>query len=265
MISDNAIGSFVPSLQALVQRIRQECLAMQEFQSGDEDVIGGVTTVLDETEGILDELKGLIDKIAADDTLSAVGKHQKVTVAVESVYSRLRFVQKAATTRRDASESAHREAYAIPKSPGDPTVSAVYEMEIRQRVRGLPVQDRMRLYQHAVETRNITVLNAITNPVFADEFLSDPTFKNFVDRVDRDHLEAKEPTKWARLETLKRAAEWLMLLGSAISLAMENYGKLPTFPTPPVGKADLKMKDQTAPPAKSKSVDVPPKEQAAFV
>ena len=240
-ITGNAVASFVPSLQALTQRLREEANAAREFEQADEAVIGGVVKVLDEVDSLLIELSGVHDKIAADVTLSAVGQQQKLTAIVEQYFSKLKFVHNAATLRREAFDSAQREAYAIPKSPGDPTANALLEMETRNIFRGLSIQERMQRYQRAVETRNLVMLNAIKHPAFADEFVSDPALKAFIDRTDREQIEFKQPVTWSRMETLKRAADWLMLLWNALTLSMEGYGQGPAF-APKVKEPEKQMK-----------------------
>ena len=150
---------------------------------------------------------------------------------------------------------------AVPKPTGDPVVARLDEWEVRERLRALSQPDRMTIFGQAVASKNVAVQRAIANDPLHEELIP----REYVKRVVQEHAHQTEGAQWKRLQTLRFVSERLMLLANALEYRLGNYGTTPTFPTPPITKSDLKMKDQTAPPDKSKAVDKPPTNTPAFV
>lgn len=261
MITGNVISSISHSLAALVQRIREEALAAKEFESADADVISGVVTVLDQVEGVLEELHTVEEKIATDETLSPVGKQQKMMVLVEQTYAKLRFVSKKAEDRLQAYAQEKAILDQVPKPVGNELVAYWREREIRDILRQLDVPKRMEVYIRGRAQNDLDLQRAVALAPLREDLLP----SEFVQRVDTEYLEKTRPEQVQRLATLKRAAEWFQLLWHAVGMQMATYGKLPDFKTPPTGKTDLGLKDQTAAPAKKAAIDKPPTTTPAFV
>lgn len=253
MITGNVISSITPSLSALTQRLREEALAAKEFESADADVIGGVVTVLDQVEGLLAELNTVEEKIATDETLSMVGKTQKMMVLVEQTYAKLRFVSKKAEDRQQAYTQEKATLEQVPKPVGNELVAYWREREIRDVLRELPVPDRMKAYVRGREMNDQDLQRAVALAPLREDLLP----SEFIQRVDGEYLEKTRPQQVQRLATLKRAAEWFQLLWHAIELQMANFGKIPNFKTPPNGTMDLGLKDTTTPPKKSAADKAP--------
>jgi len=261
MITGNAVSNITPSLSALTQRIREEALAAKEFESADADVIGGVLTVLDQVEGIFAELSTVEEKIATDETLSTVGKQQKMTLVVEQTYAKLRFVAKKAEDRQQAYSQEKAALEQVPKPVGNELVAYWREREIRDVLRGLPLPDRMKVYVRGREQNDQDLQRAVALAPLREDLLP----SEFVQRVDGEYLEKTRPQQVQRLATLKRAAEWFLQLWHAVEMQMANFGKLPTFKTPPTGKTDLGMQNQQQAPKKNESIDEAPDQVPAFL
>jgi hypothetical protein len=260
MITGNVISSITPSLSALVQRIREEALAVQEFESGDSEVIGGVTKVLNEVEGILEELNTVEEKIATDETLSSLGKRQKLTLLVEQTYAKLRFVSKKAEDRQQAYTQEKATLDQVPKPVGNELVAYWREREIRDILRQLDVPKRMDVYLRGRAQNDQDLQRAVALAPLREDLLP----SEFVQRVDSEYLEKTRPEQVQRLATLKRAAEWFQLLWHAVEMQMATYGRLPVFKTPPIGKMDLGLRNTQAPPDKNTAADRPPATIPAF-
>lgn len=262
MITGNVISNIAPSLSALTQQIREDALAAKEFESADADVIGGVVTVLDQVEGILAELNTIEEKIVTDETLSTVGKQQKMMLLVEQTYAKLRFVAKKAEDRQQAYTQEKATLDQVPKPVGNELVAYWREREIRDVLRELPIAQRMDTYMRGRAQNDQELRRAVALAPFREDLLP----AEFVQRVDGEYLEKTRPQQVLRLATLQRSAEWLQLLWHAIELQMANYGKLPVF-TPKVSKTgtmDLSLMNQTDPPKKS-AADKSPTHSPTFV
>jgi hypothetical protein len=254
MFTYNAVGPISASLKALNQRLREESLAYKALDEGaDEDVVEGVQKDLDKADVLLDELGVGEERVAVDTRLSTVGQQQEMVKIVADVRTRLAFVEKAATDRRDAAAQARKALEAIPKPSGDPVVARLEEMEIRERLRSLEMAQRMQVYLTATAAGDASIVRAVkTAP--AGEVLIEP---EFLKRIDHEALERSKPEQLRRVRTLEYAADKLTLLASAIEATLGGYGHTVNFPTPPVRTANLGRNNSQAAPAKS-AADAPP-------
>jgi len=146
----------------------------------------------------------------------------------------------------------------MPTASGDPLVTFFKEQEQRTRLRALPMEQQMRVYQEAVRRGESTVQRAVKDPAFTAEMLAEKQFADFVARVDKEHVEHGKPEQWARLQTLEKTAGWLQTLAGAIEGLMSGYGQMPAFKANPVGKMDLSLTDQTRAPKKKAAIDTAP-------
>ncbi|MGQ0557879.1 MAG: hypothetical protein ACT4PN_18265, partial [Nitrospiraceae bacterium] len=112
-----------------------------------------------------------------------------------------------------------------------------------------------------VAHKNTVIRRALENDPLHEELIP----REYVERVIQEHAQQTEGAQWQRLQTLLFVSERLTLLANALEYRLGNYGTTPTFPTPPLTKLDLKMKDQTAPPDKNRAVDKKPEQTPAFV
>ncbi len=260
MIATNVVAALTPSLRGLIQKLREEFAVHQEVQGGDADVIASGTKTLDLADGELLALAKEEELIQADPDSSDEGKRKQMVKAVTTTYAALSFVKKNATQKADAASAAKQALETIPKPSGDPVVARLDEWEVRERLRVLPEPARMTLFAQAVASKNATIRRAIENDPMGEELIS----REYVKRVVAEHAQLTEGAQWQRLQTLLFVSERLTLLANALEYRLKNYGVTPTFPTPPINTVDLKMKDQTAPPVKSKAVDKKPEPVGAF-
>ena len=253
MIATNTIAALTPSLRGLIQKIREEFAVHKEFQGGDADVIESGVKTLDQTDGALLALAKEEELIQADADSSDEGKRKKMVKAVNTTYADLAFVQKAAKEKGDAAAQAKQKLEAIPKPSGDPVVARLDEWEVRERLRAVPQPDRMTIFAQAVANKNTVIRRALDNDPLHEELIP----REYVERVIQAHAQQTEGAQWQRLQTLLFVSERLMLLANALEYRLGNYGTTPMFPTPAIGKADLKMQNGQQAPAKSKAADKP--------
>ena len=249
-----------PSLRGLIQKIREEFAVHQEVEHGDAAVIESGIKPLDRTDGELIALAKEEELIQADEDSSDEGKRKMMVKAVNKTYAELAFVQKAAKQQADAANEARRQLTATPKAQTNEVTDYLIGAEIRQRMSRMPQAERMKVFAEAVATKNAAVKRAIANDPLNEELIS----REYVERVIQEHAQQTEGAQWQRLQTLLFVSERLTLLANVLEYRLGNYGTTPTFPTPPITKSDLKMKDQTAPPDKSKAVDKKPEHVGAF-
>jgi hypothetical protein len=264
-ITGNVIGAISGSLLALTQQLIEKAKAHAEFESGDPDIVDGVVKIFNDATLLIEELRLAEESIAMNQTFSAIGQQEAMAKVVKDLHGRTKRIEKAAIQRREAHVSEQAAALATPKPLDDPHISFLKEQEQRQRLRLLSLPDRMRAYADAVQRNEVTLVRAIKDPAFISEMLVDKAFVDFTERVDREHVKFKTPQTWTRLQTLEKAAQWLTLLWSAFDLQLDNYGAIPSFKTPPTSTMDLGLKDTTAPPKKSATMDKPPTTTPAFV
>lgn len=260
MITSNSIATLSPSLRELIQKIRGEFAIHQEFQDGDADVIASGLKTLDQTDGVLLALAKEEELIQADGDSSDEGKRKLMVKAVTRAFAELGFVQKAAKQKADAASEAMRQLTATPKAQTNETTDYLIGYEIRQRLRVMTQSERMTVFAQAVGEQNESIRRALANDPLQEELIP----REYVERVVREHALQTDDTQWQRLQTLQFVSERLRLLSNALEYQLKNYGVTPTFQTPPIGKADLMMRDQTAPPDKSTAVDRKPDHTPVF-
>ncbi len=225
----------------------------KEFQDGDADVIESGVKTLDQTDEALLALANEEELIQADEDASDEGKRKKMVKAVNQTYESLAFVQKAAKQKADAATQAKQTLETVPKPSGDLVVARLDEWEVRERLRALPEPARMTIFAQAVANKNTVIRRALENDPLHEELIP----RAYVERVIQEHAQQTEGAQWQRLQTLLFISERLTLLANSLEYRLGNYGTTPTFPTPPIGKADLKMQDQAAPPKKSAADKAP--------
>lgn len=260
MIATNSIVALTPSLRGLIQKIREEFAVHKEFQGGDADVIASGTRTLNDADHVLIALAKEEELIQADGDSSDEGKRKRMVKAVNQTYADLAFVQKAAKQKADAANEAKQTLEAIPKAQHNETTDYLIGYEIRQRLRAMTLTERMTLFARAVATKNGAIRRALETDPLREELIP----REYAERVIHEHAQQTEGAHWHRLQTLQFLSERLTLLANSLEYRLKNYGIEPTFPTPPLGKADLKMQDQTAPPKKSPATDKPPAQQPQF-
>jgi hypothetical protein len=81
--------------------------------------------------------------------------------------------------------------------------------------------------------------------------------------VVQEQAEATNGPAWQRMESLELLADRLHTIVTALDLSFQGYGQTPVFQTPPIGHADLKTKDTSAPPKKGPA-DKAPAQQPQF-
>ncbi|MGC4097340.1 MAG: hypothetical protein QM706_09505 [Nitrospira sp.] len=254
MIATNAVTAVSPSLRAQVQKLRADALSRQEFESLDPDVIGGLIDILDQAELTLAALAEEEERIQSDATLSDLGRVKEMTKVVQGGYKKLQVIEKKATERRAAYDSETVAIYAAPTLSNDSQVSALREMEIRQRLQGAPVHEQMRAYEKAARNGWRDTLRALKD---SEAFGEDERLKDFITRVDQERFEEKEPKRWARLKALKYSAEVLQALAVTVELRMSGYGQMLSFSTPPTQNMDLGLPNIQEPPKRSMHADTP--------
>ncbi|MGQ0557491.1 MAG: hypothetical protein ACT4PN_16280, partial [Nitrospiraceae bacterium] len=112
-----------------------------------------------------------------------------------------------------------------------------------------------------VAHKNTVIRRALENDPLHEELIP----REYVERVIQEHAQQTEGAQGQRLQTLLFVSERLTLLANALEYRLGNYGTTPTFPTPAIGKADLKLQNGQELPAKSSAADKKPEHTPAFV
>jgi hypothetical protein len=238
----------------LIQKIREEFAVHTEFQDGDAAVIASGLKTLDQTDGVLLTLAKEEELIEADGDSSDEGKRKLMVKAVTRAYAEMGFVQTAAKQKADAASEAMRQLTATPKAQTNETTDYLIGYEIRQRLRVMTQSERMTVFAQAVADQNESIRRALANDPLQEELIP----REYAERVMHEHAQQSDGTRWHRVQTLQFVSERLTLLSNALEYRLKNYGVTLTFQTPPIGKADLMMQDQTAPPEKHRTADRPP-------
>jgi hypothetical protein len=113
----------------------------------------------------------------------------------------------------------------------------------------------MRAYQTAVENSWASTIRVLKD---VEVFGENQSLTAFIQRVDQERFEQKEPKKAARLKALQYSAETLQALSLGIEFRLSTYGEEPTFKTPPTGTLALGLPSSQEPPKKSAHADQPP-------
>jgi hypothetical protein len=260
MIASNVVAPISGSLRAQVQKLQADALGKQESENLDPDIIKGLLDILDEAEIVLAALSIEEEKAQTDPDLSDAGRIKAMTKAVRVAHAKLRVIEKKATERREAYESESAVIHAAPKPASDSMAGALREMEIRNKLRGAPLHEQMQAYLTASQRGWRDTLRALKDA----EMFEDSLLTAFIQRVDRERFDTKEPKQASRLRALKYCAEVLQALALGIDFRMSAYGEVPSFPTPPIGKTDLGFSNGQEPPKKSAYADAPPEQIPAF-
>jgi hypothetical protein len=259
MIATNSVAPISGSLRAQVQKLRADALSKQEFESLDPDVIGSLIDILDQAENVLTVLADEEERVQANADLSDAGRIKAMVKAVRAAHDKLRVIEKKASERRQAYESESAVIHAAPKPATES--SALREMEIRQRWQRAPLHEQMWAYANAAQNGWQSTLRALKD---LEVFGEDPRLTAFIQRVDQERFEEKEPRRWARLKALKYSAEVLQALALAVDFRMSGYGEVPSFEGKPTGKMDLGLPNSHEPPKKSAYADAPPEQVPTF-
>jgi hypothetical protein len=259
MIAGNSVTGIAPSLRAQVRKLRADALSKQEFEGLDPDVIKGLLDILDQAESVLAEFAGEEVRVQTNVDWSDAGRQKEMTKVVREAQDKLRVVEKKATERRQAYDSESAVIHAAPKLTSDS--SALREMEIRQRWQKTPLHEQMRAYLTASEHGWRDTLRAFKD---VETFGDDPRLASYMQRVDQERFEEKEPRQAARLKALKYSAEVLQALAMGIDFRLSGYADMPSFSGTPTRHTDLNYTDVQAPPDKASSMDKPPTHTPAF-
>lgn len=255
MIATNSVAPISGSLRAQVQKLRADALSKQEFEGLDPDVIGSLIGILDQVENVLAVLADEEERVQGNADLSNAGRTKAMVKAVRAAHDKLRVIEWKAPERRQAYEQESIAIYSAPQPASDTLANALREAEIREKWQRAPLQEQMRAYENAAQNGWQSTLRAIKD---AEVFGEDPRLTEFMQRVDQERFQKKEPKRWARLKALKYTAETLLALATGIDFRLSGYGEEPTLKTPPERKIDLGFQNPQQDPAKSPAVDRPP-------
>lgn len=257
----NSVAPISGSLRAQVQRLRAAALSKQEFESLDPDVIGSLIDILDQAENVLIVLADEEERVQTNADLSDAGRTKAMTKAVRAAQDKLRLIEKKGSERRQAYESESIAIYSTPKLTGDTTANVIREQEIRQRFQSAPVWKAQRAYKEASDNGWSSTMRALKD---VEVFGEDPALTSYIQRVDQERFEEKEPKRASRLKALKYSFEVLQALAMGIDFRMSGYAEVPSFEGKPTGTTDLGFQDMQQAPAKSSAVDKTPEHVGAF-
>jgi len=258
----NVVASISHVPIVLIQTLREE-LALYAFtHTGTSIVTAAGIDKLDQGEVIVKEFRVREEAIQADGNLSDQGKRVKMEALAQEFFNKLRFISEAAENRRHAAAQLRAQLDALPKPPGDPIIEWMRGAEIRAQLRTLAQPERMKILTQSLEHKNLSILRAIENdPLDPNTLVSNEYRLRLKDQLS----ETNQAAEHARWKALVFVGDKLQLLANVLETTLGKYRiDVPTFPTPPIGKADLKSVNQQAPPDKSKAVDKKPEHVGAF-
>lgn len=251
MTTQNTLNTGILAILMLIQRIGEDYSTHVAFENGSDDVVKSAQAVVDQAREKLETLNQQIEALALDENLSEAGRQKKAVELVAQSYNALSFVSKALQVRKGAIDEAKGRLLATPKAVGNEIVSFLQEQEVRERLGKLSGPQRMEAFTKSLSGGNPSVARAVLEDPMAEEWFP----KDYLDRVMREHAARTQGGEWQRLKTLEYISDRLSTLTVALNLNLQNYGSLPSFPGKPTTHADLKTKDQTQSPPKSKSAD----------
>lgn len=261
MIATNNTAPISASLRAQVQKLRGDALSKQEFEGLDADVVGSLIDILDQAENVLTVLEDEEERVQANADLSNAGRVKAMTRAVRAASDKLRLIGQKGADRRQAFNAESAEIYAAPKPSSDSLVNAIRESDLRRQLQWAPLHAQMRAYQTAVENSWASTIRVLKD---TEVFGGDQPLMAFIQRVDQERFEQKEPKKAARLKALQYSAETLQALSLGIEFRLSTYGEEPTFKTLPIGKMNLGFQNPQQDPAKNAAVDQSPAGVSSF-
>ena len=130
---------------------------------------------------------------------------------------------------------------------------------IRQRMRLMPVTERMTVFASAVANKNTAIRRALESDPLNEQLLP----AEYVERVVTENLQLKEGVRWQRLQTLEFVADRLATIATALDLSLKGYGKVPAFEGRETRTSDLELKNTQEPPSKGPA-DQPPTTTSRF-
>lgn len=250
----NSVAPISGSLRAQMQQLRADALSKQEFESLDPDVVGSLIDTLDQAENALIVLADEEERVQTNADLSDAGRIKAMTKAVRTAHADLQVIGKKSTERRAAYDSESVAIYSAPTLSKDAQVSAIREMEIRQRLHGAPLHEQMRAYETAAQNGWASTLRALKD---VEVFGEDSRLTDFIRRIDQERFEAKEPKRWARLKALKYSFEVLQSLAMGIDFRLSGSAEVPLFQGKPTRHMDLGLQNTQTPPKKITQIDAP--------
>ncbi|MBX3350114.1 MAG: hypothetical protein KF747_15420 [Nitrospira sp.] len=254
MIATNSVAPISGSLRAQVQQLRAAALSKQEFEGLDPDVVGSLTDILDQAESILTVFADEEERVQANADLSEAGRTKAMTKAVRAAHDKLRVIEKKAAERRQAYESESAVISAAPKPSSDSLVSAVRELDIQRRLQTAPLHEQMKAYKIASDNGWGSTMRALKD---VEVFGEDLRLTSYIQRVDQERFEAKEPKRASRLKALKYSAEVLQALALGIDFRLSGYAEVPSFQGKPTGTMNLGLPNSQQAPKKSAADKAP--------
>lgn len=261
MIATNSVAPISGSLRTQVQKLRADAMVKREFEGHDRDVIGSLNDILDQAEMALIDLGTEEEKIQTDADLSDTGRTKAMVKAVQVAWNKLKVIEKKYLERRQAYEQESIAIHSAPQPTSDALLNAFRESEIRRKLREAPIYEQMQAYQVAAEKGWASSLRVLKD---TEVFGEDSRLTNFIQRVDQERFEAKEPKRWARLKALKYSSEILQALALAVNFRLNGYTEAPAFGGKPTGHMDLGLTNNQTPQKKLAHEDQPPTTAQAF-
>jgi hypothetical protein len=261
MSTPNSINVSIAPIEAQLQRTTEDFATHVEFEGGDPDVVASGQAIVEHTKQRLVALRQEVEAIALDPDTSDAKKTKLAGEAVSQADTDLQSVRKDAQVKQAAHDEVKRQLTAIPKPQTNETTDYLIGAEIRQRMSRMPQAERMKVFAEAVTRKNVAVQRAIANDPLNEELIP----REYVERVIQEHAQQTEGKAWTRLKSLQLVSDRLRMIAVALDLSLKGYGQIPSFQTPAIGKADLKMQDTQAAPQKLKAADRLPTNTPAFV
>ena len=256
MISGNVIGSIVHGPLALVQRLKEE-LSVEKLRGATSTVIASAAEKLNECASILESFRLREEQVQTDVLLSPAGKVKQMEVLTREFADKLRFIEQAATDRRQAAAELRAQLDRVPPSgSGDKVVEFLTGQEIRGELRKLSPPARMKLLSERTKAKDLGILRAIEGSPFGT---SELVPAEFVARLKEDLAETNQAAEYARWRALTFVAEKLQLLANTLDTTLGKYRvDVPAFPAKTdLRTVDLGARNTQAPPDKNKAADKP--------
>lgn len=272
-ITGNVVAGVSHTPRALIQKLKEE-LSIYAFNTPSiSTVTAAALDKLDQADLVLGEFQLRAEAIQADALSSDQGKRVNMEAAAKEFFERLRFIAEAAENRRQAAAELRKDLDTLPKSPDDPIIEWMRGYEIRTELRKLEEMPRTKVFGldplnptkplEGSEKRKVAaILRAIESDPMGPSTLIP---EEFLGRIKEELSAKNQAAEYARWQALVFVGDKLQLLANVLDTTLGKYRlDVPVFPTPPITKSDLKMKDQTAPPPKNTAVDQPPAGVSSF-
>lgn len=220
----NSIVNPVPSRKAVLLRYQEQIATIE-----DDGIREGYEPTFPKAIAILDGMEKAVDAIRTNTTLSEKGMELKIVELAKATLKEFGWL----FSKDDVAEAAYTRLrailFALPDAPKGFTELelAFREQHLWTWLRSVPQPEAMQIYAMAVQHGETEIIRAIKRVPGRPLIPAD-----FVERVDREHIEQTKPKEYLRLQSLDVLRQQLRTIATMLQGWLGSYGQdVKKFPT----------------------------------